>query len=1437
MWEIWGPLLTGGRLVVVPFLVSRSPADFLALLAREGVTVLNQTPSAFYQLLREEKESSAGVLSGLRTVVFGGEALDLNRLRQWYQDNPGGGPDMVNMYGITETTVHVTYALLDREAVDDARGSVIGRGIPDLGLYVLDGALRPAPPGVVGELYVAGAGLARGYLNRSGLTGERFVADPYGPAGTRMYRTGDLVRRDVDGSLEYIGRADHQVKIRGFRIELGEIEAALTAIHGVTQAAVVVSEDQLVGYAVTDAAPQSLREQLAAKLPDYMVPAHLVVMDRFPLTANGKVDQRALPEPALGASGRYTAPRNRVEAALAEAWAEVLGRREVGIDDNYFALGGDSIRSIRVLALARQRGLHFQIADLLRHATIRSLAPVVTVAEAHAGSSEGEEPFALLPDGHRAAIPANVVDAYPMTRLQMGMVLASERSAAYHNIGSYRFKAPFDERAWHEAVSGLVAAHEMLRTSFALTGFDQPVQLVHESVSAPLTVEDLRGRADQESLIQARYDRELRTPFDWTRPPLIRFHVQRLSEDTMQLFVTEHHAIMDGWSERSMLSELLNRYAGTHTAPPVTARFRNYVQLELDALESESDRRFWAAQMDEAPFNRLPRRSHPGELAGKDVVGPPIPPSVQDGIRGLTAKLGVAERTIVLAAHLRVMGLLAGTRDVVTGAVYNGRTEEPDGDRVVGLFLNTLPVRGRLAGGSWIDLIRRTADLDHDIQQHRRYPMTEIMRLSGQSALFESFFNYTHFHVERDAASSDIHMAAGVAQTDFPFSADFHVDSSSGEIGLYLSYDTGQFTREQIEQIHGHYVAVLTEMTERPETDHSSANLLSEPERQRWEQWNDTAVAVLERTLPELFREQVARTPGATAVVFEEQSLTYAELDERVERLARVLAGRGIGAESVVAVALARSVELVVALLAVHRAGAAYLPLDADYPPQRLEFMLADSGAGCVLTTQGARVPESDVPSVFIEDLDACALGDLPGFYHSAHPAYVIYTSGSTGHPKGVTVPHAGIVNRLLWMQDAYRLTSEDRVLQKTPSSFDVSVWEFFWPLITGATLVVARPEGHKDPVYLADLIHRQHVTTAHFVPSMLAAFLEEPSAARCGGLRRVLCSGEALPQAVAERFHALLGVPLHNLYGPTEASVDVTFAPVEPDSATVLIGRPVWNTRAYVLDAGLQPVPAGVTGELYLAGVQLARGYLNRPGLTGERFVADPYGPAGTRMYRTGDLVRRDVDGSLEYIGRADHQVKIRGFRIELGEIEAVLAAVDGVAQAAVAVREDQPGVRRLAGYVVSAAGTVLDVEVVRARVAAVLPDYMVPSVLVGLEALPLTANGKLDRKALPVPGFGAGRPGRAARTPREEALRGVFAEVLGLPGVGVDDSFFDLGGDSIVSIQLVSRARKAGLVLTPRDVFVHKTVAALAVAVTERDDAPDDSDPRAAGATGHAA
>ncbi|WP_053760714.1 non-ribosomal peptide synthetase [Streptomyces sp. AS58] len=1429
VWEIWGPLLTGGRLVVVPYLVSRSPADFLALLQREGVTVLNQTPSAFYQLLRAEQEVHSGAVAALRTVVFGGEALDLGQLREWYRQNPGPGPDMINMYGITETTVHVTYAHVDRRTAEEARGSLIGRAIPDLNLYVLDSRLQLAPPGVSGELYVAGPGLARGYLNRPGLTSERFLADPFGPAGTRMYRTGDVVRRQADGTLEYIGRADHQVKIRGFRIELGEIEAALSDIDGVAEAVVVHRQDQLIGYSVGTATVQRIREHLAAELPDYMVPAHIVVIDRFPLTGNGKVDRRALPEPSTGTIEAYVAPRNKIEAVLAEVWAEVLGREQVGIDDNYFAIGGDSIRSIRVLARARQHGLHFEIAELMRHATIRALALVVTTGAGDSGHAREDKPFALLPAPGRAAAAADVVDAYPMTRLQVGMVLESERSGFYHNVTTYLLRAPFDATRWYKAVSDLVDAHELLRTSFALTGFEQPVQFVHRTVPVPLSIEDLRGLSDQQELIQAHYESERRTPFDPTRPPLVRFHLQRLSEDTAQLFVTEHHAILDGWSERSMFTELLNRYAGTHTARPVSARFRSYVRQELAALDSQEDRAFWARQMDGAHFTPLPRLRQGAGSSGTNTLDLPVPQSVQDEVRRLAASLGVPLRTVLLTAHLRVMGLVTGVDDVVTGVVYNGRTEAEDGDRVLGLFLNTLPVRVHLTGSSWTELIRRIAELDTDIQKHRRYPMTEIMRITGQQTLFDSFFNFTHFHVVSDADTSAVQVLGGrgVAEADLPFSAEFAVENEGERLLLELRYDAAQFTQDQMRRIHGCYVSVLGEMAARPESGHHRAVLVPEDERRMVRQWNDTIQPVPKAMLPELFEAQVERTPDATALVFEGTELSYQGLDERANRMARLLTGLGAGPEQFVAVALPRSVDLVVAVLAVLKSGAAYLPIDPDHPSQRVAQVMEDARPGILITSmetyQG--LPQGSAAQVVLVDgketqaaLHACSPGRLTEADRACalapqNPAYVIYTSGSTGRPKGVVVPHAGLANFLSDMQARIGLTESDRLAAVTTVAFDIAALEIYLPLLTGARVILVPRHAVLDPDALTDLLTDTGATVMQATPSLWHSLLVGRSDRTAAPQLRVLVGGEALPAETAAALTAI-GETV-NLYGPTETTIWSTASAVAspPGDGVPPIGRPIANTQVHVLDGFLRPVPIGATGDLYIAGEGLARGYLGRPDLTAERFVADPFGAAGTRMYRTGDLARWTTQGELEYVGRVDHQVKIRGFRIELGEIETVVHRHQNVSQAVVIVREDQPGVKRLVAYVTLAPDAdSADASRLRGWVAENLPEYMVPSTVVVLEDLPLTPNGKLDRKALPIPAVSMPEGIQAARTPKEKLVAKIFAETLALESVGVDGNFFELGGDSISTIRVVAAARTAGLAITPRDVFVHQTVAALA-------------------------
>ncbi|MFC6982358.1 amino acid adenylation domain-containing protein [Streptomyces cirratus] len=798
VWELWGALLYGGRLVVVPYETSRSPEEFHRLLREERVTVLNQTPSAFYQLARADEEfedrRSAGDRGlALRQVVFGGEALDVGALAGWFRRHGDTAPRLVNMYGITETTVHVTYRPLTARDAAEGRGSVIGVPIPDLRLHLLDRRGRVVPRGAVGELFVAGAGLARGYLHRPALTAERFPAHAAatgagagtaGGAGERLYRTGDLARVLPDGDLEYLGRIDDQVKLRGFRIELGEVEAALTA-HPLVDAAVALvtrdasGADTLVGYLAVPGADddpagaggptvEALRAHLAERLPAYMIPGAFVTMAAFPLTANGKVDRRKLPAPGTAgtapARASYEPPRGPVEMALAEILGQVLGHERVGAEDNYFSLGGDSIRSLQVLARARERGLRFAVVDLMRHQTVRALAPTVALedpdAVVHPAGQAPYEPFSLLCERDRAALPDGLEDAYPMTRLQAGMLFHSDLPAAagrmYHNVAAYHVKAPYSERAWRRAVATVAARHEMLRTAFDLNGFGEPLQLVHRGARPEITFEDLGGLDPQarETAIAARYAAERARPFDWDSAPLMRFHVQRRSDDDFQLFIAEHHAVMDGWSERSLFTELSSCYVelcaaeegqetdgtdgtdGTDVADGpagLRSRFASFVALERAALADPAQRAFWTAQTAGATVARLPRHGACGGPARMDWYLRPLPAGLQERLSAVAAELGVPLRTVLLAAHVRVMALLGGSDDVTTGVVHNGRPEEADADKVVGAFLNTLPLRIDLdaAGGTWRGLVRHLAELEVAVHENRRFPLAEILRTTG----------------------------------------------------------------------------------------------------------------------------------------------------------------------------------------------------------------------------------------------------------------------------------------------------------------------------------------------------------------------------------------------------------------------------------------------------------------------------------------------------------------------------------------------------------------------------------------------------------------------------------------------------------------------------------------------------------------------------------
>ncbi|MFD9134802.1 amino acid adenylation domain-containing protein [Streptomyces bottropensis] len=1850
-WDLCLGLLSGGRLVVVPAELRVPGAPLADYAHTHGITFMILPPALLAALPDDVHLPPAA------TLLAGTERVSPELVARFAR-----GRMMFNAYGPTEATTNSTLGLCDP---DIPAGAIVPIGVPDPGTraYVLDAYLRPVPAGVTGELYLGGAGLARGYLGRPDLTAERFVADPFGEPGERLYRTGDLVRRRADGRLEFLGRADSQVKIRGFRIEPGEIESVLRGHPAVDQVTVVVREDRpgdrrLAAYVVpaldaprdadpdtrveewkelhellygaagsedagdardaapaddpgTDPAGSALREnyagwnsmydgtpipveemrewraatverirglgparrvleigvgsglilsriapdceaywgtdlsaravaalraqvdtdpELAAKvelraqpahdttglptgyfdtvvinsvaqyfpggdyladvlrqvagllapggrifvgdvrnlrllrtlraavetrratgaegenedksalrtaversvrwegellldpdffaaldgfdaeirikrathhnelsryrydvvlrpgtpaaarelpetdwaavgglaglgellagrpdgirlagvpnarladdladlrrldgssreaasgadpedvhalaaehgyraaltwngsaddgafdavfvldgpfgplyrtagahphanrpapfrdvaalmrtlrghaaewLPDYMVPSAFVPLHALPVTPSGKIDARALPAPDHAAMSAGRAPRTPREKLLCALYAEVLGLEAVTAEDDFLALGGDSISAIQLLIRARESGLRLTTRDVFRHRTVEALAEA---AVERVTEHTADAPLVQVDDTELAEIqgtrPLPVEELLPLTPLQQGFFFHSLTGGAdgdtYVVQQVLDLAGPVDGTVLRRAAQSLLNRHAPLRAAFRQRPDGTPVQIITRDAELPWREVDLSAQdgAVREALGDAVAADERARGFDLAAPPLLRCALVRLGEERSRLVLTFHHIVADGWSLPVLHRELMAFY-GTD-APPLAdvAPYRGFLR-RLAAQDRDAARGAW--------LDALAGLEEPTRLVGTPADTAPVRPEhvrVELSER-TTARLaerarerGVTLGTVVQGAWGLLLGRLTGRDDVVFGTTVSGRDGEVEGiASMVGLFINTLPTRFRWTPRESLGaLLVRLQEEQARLLDHQHLGLAEIQRLTGHAGSGELFDTLVVF--ENYPAETDLQDASGTVRiTGDAFHDAVHyplalVVKPGRRLDLRLKHHAERLDGDTVRALGDRLARVLEAIAEAPDRAAASVELLSPDEALRAHPAGEERL-VAEHTLAEGFAAQVARTPDATAVVFEGERLSYAELDARAEKLAVRLRGRGARPGTFVAVAVPRSAELMVALLGVLKSGAAYLPVDLDYPADRVTHMLTDSGATTVITLSATagRLPER-APAVLLLDVPdhEPPAGQPPVPARPDDPAYLIYTSGSTGLPKGVVVTHRAVVNRLAWTQGEYGLGADDRVLQKTPSSFDVSVWEFFWPLLAGATVVLARPDGHRDPAYLAGLVREQAVTTLHFVPSMLEAFLRHDEVTAdptwSASLRRVLSSGEALPVAAASRWHALTGVPLHNLYGPTEAAVDVTYHPYAPDEdrgAAVPIGRPVWNTGLRVLDACLRPAPDGVPGELYLTGVQLARGYHARPALTAERFTADPYGPPGSRMYRTGDLVRRRADGVIEYLGRTDRQVKLRGNRIELGEIEAALVRLPEVAQAAVTVREDA-----LVAYVVplggATAGTTAgttDASGLREALADALPAPMVPGAWVLLDTLPLTPSGKLDRAALPAPQAVRGTVTRAPGNPREQVLVEIFAAVLKLSDVGVDDDFFLLGGDSISSIAVSSRARRAGLVIGPREVFEHRTPAALAATAALDETAAD--------------
>ncbi|MET0317064.1 MAG: amino acid adenylation domain-containing protein, partial [Rhodococcus fascians] len=1041
-------------------------------------------------------------------------------------------------------------------------------------------------------------------------------------------------------------------------------------------------------------------------------------------------------------------------------------------------------------------------------------------------------------DRWEATYPA-AADIWSLAPLQSGLLfhalIAQSTDARAGSVDVYtmrvvlRLSGNVERERLHGAAQALLDRYENLRTAFVQNVDGTSVQLVLDRVDVPWRDVDLTSLPESER--EAAFD-ELRAadkiePFDLTSAPLMRFTFVTVSATDVRFLVSSHHLLLDGWSTPLLMRDLLALYAlaGDVSLLPRVRSYRSFLGwvAEQDARVSV-DKWIEALAGVEEP-TMLTSAERAGEAStdiGEVILD--LSPALSSALHSVGAQLGVTLNTMVQAAWGLLLGRSVGSNDVLFGATVSGRPAGLAGvESMVGLFINTLPVRVRFDGHESVEsVLVRLQGEQADLLDHHYLGLNEIQRAANLGALFDTLTVFESYPVDEaglaeQAKNIDGMSVSGVELEDathYPLTLLIAVDS---QVHLKLKYLTDVLDGAAVATMMGRLERIFEAFAADRTVAIGDVDLSDPSERALIAAANDTAHDVDESaTLVSMFDAQVARTPDAVALTFDGESLTYAEFHGRVNRLARALVERGVGAESLVAVAFKRSLDLMVGVYAVLETGAGYVPIDPDQPADRVEYILNTSAAATVLTTSRERFRADDAVVLEIDRLGLDEYSDAPlvdadriGVLRPSNAAYVLFTSGSTGRPKGVTITHAAIVNRLVWMQDQYGLRADDVVVQKTPVTFDVSVWELFWPLQIGARLVIARPDGHRDPVYLAELMRGERVSVAHFVPSMLAVFAAEPTANGADALRWIFASGEALPPATARMIGSVLpAARLVNLYGPTEAAVDVTYHDVvDADVASVPIGRPVYNTRVHVLDDRLRSVPVGMVGELYLAGVQLARGYHSRPDLTADRFVADPADRHGGRLYRTGDLVRWTSNGELEYIGRSDFQVKLRGLRIELGEIESALLRADSVAQAVVLVVRDQ-----LVAYVVPTAGASVDVDAVVASAATTLPEYMVPVSVLVLDELPVGPSGKLDRRALPEHTFESSAEFRGAETDVERVLSEVFADVLGLDAVGIDDSFFALGGDSIVSIQLVARSRARGVVITPRDVFEQKTVAGLA-------------------------
>jgi len=1386
LFEIWVPLVSGARVVIA----GPGPVDARRL--REavagGVTRAHLTAGSFRAVAEESPESFAG----LREVLTGGDLVPAHAVERARAACPGAR--IRHLYGPTETTLCATWHVLEP---GDALGPVLPIGQPLSGrrAQVLDASLRPVAQGVIGELYLSGAGLADGYLDRAGLTAERFVADP-SASGERMYRTGDLAQWTAEGELLFAGRADDQVKIRGFRIEPGEIEAALTAQLDVHEAVVAAINGRLVGYVVTDADPGLVRERLAAVLPEHMVPAVVIRLDALPLTGNGKVDRAALPVPEFTAKATSRAADTEAERVLCGLFAEVLGAEWAGVDDGFFELGGDSIVAMRLAARASKAGLLVTPSQIFKEQTPARLAAVARAVPAD-GPVDGPLLALTAEDEAELAIVApGAEEVWPLAPLQAGLLfeltLDDQGPDIYQTQWILELAGPLDTVRLRAAWEAVFARHAELRLSFHRLSSGRAVQAVAGAVDLPWREVDLTGAGDVDAAVEALARQEQAQRFDLTRAPLFRLVLVRLGHDRHRLLVVNHHILTDGWSIALILNEVAEAHGGQLPARTGVASYRDYLAW-LDRQDKDAARAAWRAEL--SGLDELGLIAKADATKDYDYRVTHLSSDLHAGLAALARDHGLTLNTVVQGAWALVLARLVRRTDVVFGTTVACRPAElPGVESIPGLLMNTVPVRAPLdPGQSVVDMLTDLQRRQVALMPHQHLGLSEIQKAAGSAAMFDTLLVFENY--PRDFAGQYTYLGT-IEGTHYPLTLGV---IPGDRLRIQLGFRPGQVDGTVADALLDWFGGVLGSMAADPSVLVGRVGVGDDTPARHWE-----PPLVAGEPLPTLVGRVAVGRPDSVAVADVDGDLSYGELWDRAVRFASVLRAHGVGSESRVGLVVGRSAWWLVGMLGVMLAGGTFVPVDPAYPEERKSFVFRSADPKwvvCAGRTREAVPVEFADRLLVIDEVDLVAEAELPRV-GPRDAAYVIYTSGSTGTPKGVVVTHAGLGNLALAHIDRFVVTPSSRVLQFAALGFDTIVSEVMMALLSGATLVMP-PEQELPPrVSMTETLRRWDITQVKAPPSVLSTVEVLPDR-----VDTVVAAGELCPPGLVDRLSA--SHRMINAYGPTETTICATMSrPLSPGQHPIPFGAPVPGVRGYLLDAFLRPLPTGITGELYLAGIGVARGYLGRSALTAERFVADPFVP-GERMYRTGDLAYWTDRGELVSAGRADDQVKIRGFRVEPREIEFALSGHPGVAQAAVIVRDG-----RLLAYV---SPDDVDPQALREELAARLPQYMVPAAVTALDALPLTPHGKIDRRALPDPDFTAGATAREPATEAEKILCGLFAELLGLARVGVDDSFFELGGDSILAMQLAARARRAGLAFAAADVFDGRTPERIAQLVAE--------------------